>query len=107
RIHPRLHVARRRAAGHCRGHQHPEQAGEDGLLGNGEWGNGDATSQLIGDDKEDREIQPSADAVRLVHELKSKDLGKLHRSTRMILSSLTTGRWTRLALSEPERVEGR
>ena len=77
-MHPRLHVARRCTAGHGRGHQHPEQAGEDSLLGTGEWGIDVDISKLMSDDKKDHEIEPSADAVRLIHELKSKDLPKLH-----------------------------
>ena len=37
-MHPRLHVPRRRTAGHGRGHQNPEQAGEDSVLGDVVWG---------------------------------------------------------------------
>ena len=39
RMHPRLHVPRRRTAGHGRGHQNPEQAGEDSRPGRWRMGN--------------------------------------------------------------------
>ena len=83
-MHPRLHVPRRCTAGHGRGHQNPEQAGEDSLLGNGEWGIDEGISatrgphELKSDGKKDREIEPGADAARLVHELEAKDLPELH-----------------------------
>ena len=77
-MHPRLHVPRRCTAGHGRGHQNPEQAGQECLLGNGEWGIDAAISKPISNDKEDREIEPGPDAARLVHELEAKDLPELH-----------------------------
>ena len=78
RMHPRLHVARRGTAGHGRGHQRPEQAEQESLLGSGEEGIDATASQPIGDDKKDREIEPGADAARLVDEFKAKDLPELH-----------------------------
>ena len=36
------------------------------------------TSLIMANDKKDREIEPGADAARLVHELEAKDLPELH-----------------------------
>ena len=57
-MHPRLHVPRRRTAGHGRGHQNPEQACEDSVLGDGVWGIDDVPSATrVGPHEHDKRRQ--------------------------------------------------